>query len=156
MFLGDIMNLYIGSDHKGYPLEKEIVRILKKEGIDTIESTIPHSPEDDYPDFALDVAKHVLNDKGSLGIILCGNGIGVSIASNKVKGIYCARVSSVEDAHHAKAHNGCNMIAMGGLDINLAVEIIKTFIQTENPTEERHLRRIAKVHKIEDETYYEL
>ena len=143
------MKLYIGSDHKGYPLEKEIVRILKSEGYEVIESTISHNEQDDYPDFALDVATHVLNDKDSLGIILCGNGIGVSIASNKVKGIYCARVTNVEDAHHAKAHNGCNMIAFGGIDTKLAIDIIKTFINTNPPTEERHLRRIEKLKKIE-------
>ncbi len=143
------MKLYIGSDHKGYPLEKEIVSVLKKEGYDIIESALPHNDTDDYPDFALDVATHVLNDKDSLGIILCGNGIGVSIASNKVKGIYCARVTTTEDAHHAKAHNGCNMIAFGGLELNLAIDIIKTFINTEYPNEERHLRRIEKIHKIE-------
>lgn len=143
------MKLYIGSDHKGYPLEKQIFEELIKEGYDIEESSLPHNETDDYPDFALDVANNVLNNKDSLGIILCGNGIGVSIVSNKIKGIYCARVTSIEDAHHAKAHNGCNMIAMGGLDLQLAIEIIKTFIETEPPTEERHLRRIEKVKKIE-------
>ena len=143
------MKLYIGSDHKGYPLEKQLFEELIKEGYDIEESSLPHNDQDDYPDFAQDVANHVLKDKNSLGIILCGNGIGVSIASNKIKGIYCARVTSIEDAHHAKAHNGCNMIAFGGLELNLAIDIIKTFINTEYPNEERHLRRIEKVKKIE-------
>ena len=145
------MKLYIGSDHKGYELEHNLYLELKKQGFDIEESSLPHNETDDYPDFALDVANNVLNNKDSLGIILCGNGIGVSIASNKIKGIYCARVTSIEDAHHAKAHNGCNMIALGGIDLKLAVDIVKTFIETEYPTEERHLRRIEKVKKIEEQ-----
>lgn len=145
------MKLYIGSDHKGYELEHNLYLELKKQGFDIEESKLSHNDIDDYPDFALDVANNVLNNKDSLGIILCGNGIGVSIASNKIKGIYCARVTSIEDAHHAKAHNGCNMIALGGIDLKLAVDIVKTFIETEYPTEERHLRRIEKVKKIEEQ-----
>lgn len=150
------MKLYIGADHKGEELSKRIYESLKKDGYEIYESTIAHHDQDDYPDFAYDVAMHVLEDKNNLGIILCGNGIGVSIASNKVKGIYCARVTTQEDAHHAKVHNGCNMIALGGIPFEDAIEIVKTFIQTESPNEERHLRRIQKVMEIEAGAYHGL
>lgn len=147
------MKLYIGSDHKGAELEKQIFEYLKNEGFEINESSIPRSETDDYPDFAYDVASHVLNNKDSLGIILCGNGIGVSIASNKVKGIYCARVCSKEDAHHARVHNGCNMIALGGITLQEALDIVHEFINTPSPSEERHLRRINKVKSIENGEY---
>ena len=150
------MKLFIGSDHKGYELEHALYLELKKKGYQIEESTLPHSETDDYPDFAFDVASNVLQEKDSLGIILCGNGIGVSIASNKIKGIYCARVTSIEDAHHARAHNGCNMIALGGIPLQEAVEIAITFIKTDAPNEERHLRRINKVKEIENGDYHGL
>ena len=150
------MKIYIGSDHKGYELEHDLYLDLKKKGYDIIESELPHSNTDDYPDFAFDVASHVLESKENLGIILCGNGIGVSIASNKIKGIYCARVTTKEDAHHARAHNGCNMIALGGIPLEEAVEIATTFLETPSPSEERHQRRIQKVKLIESGEYHGL
>ncbi len=150
------MKIFIGTDHKGLELERKIYAQLKKEGFDIEQSTLPHSDTDDYPDFAYDVANHVLDDKENLGIILCGNGIGVSIASNKVKGIYCARVTNEEDAHHARVHNGCNMIALGGIDFEKAMKIVHTFIETPSPSEERHLRRITKVMQIENGEYHGL
>ena len=84
---------------------------------------------------------------------LAGNGIGISIAANKVKGIRCARVVSEEDAHHAKNHNGANVIAFGGISKEEALNIIKTFLNTKSATEERHIRRIKKIIDYENGAY---
>lgn len=147
------MELYIGSDHRGQELRDYIYDELKKEGYQIFKTTIPTTPDDDYPDFAFDVCTSVTKNKANLGILICGNGIGISIAANKVKHIRCARVVSEEDAHHAKNHNGANVVAFGGLSKEEALKIVKKFIETPIPTEERHIRRIEKILKYEEGTY---
>ena len=147
------MELYIGSDHRGQELRDYIYDELKKEGYQIFKTIIPTTPDDDYPDFAFDVCTSVTKNKANLGILICGNGIGISIAANKVKHIRCARVVSEEDAHHAKNHNGANVVAFGGLSKAAALKIVKKFIETPMPTEERHIRRIEKILKYEEGTY---
>ena len=139
------MKLYIGADHRGKELENYLYQTLKEAGIDIEMSKLPTTDEDDYPDFAFDIAQKVAENQDNLGILICGNGIGVSIAANKVKGIRCARVLTEEDAHHAKNHNGANMIAFGGISHEEALKIVKTFLNTKPASEERHLRRIKKI-----------
>ncbi len=150
------MKIFIGADHRGANLAHQIYEQLKQENKDIEYTSIPTTPTDDYPDFAFDVCQNVQKSPENLGILLCGNGIGVSIAANKVKGIRCARVINEEDAHHAKNHNGANVIALGSLPINKAMAIVHTFIDTPYPTEERHLNRIKKIIKYEQGEYNEL
>ncbi len=150
------MKLFMGADHRGKELENYLYQSLKEAGIDVEMSIIKNNEEDDYPDFAFDVCKNVLKEEGNLGILICGNGIGISIAANKVKGIRCARVVSEEDAHHAKNHNGANVIAFGGISKEDALNIIKTFLNTKNANEERHIRRIKKIIDYENGAYNEL
>ena len=147
------MKLFIGADHRGKELENNLFQSLKEAGIDVEMSSIKNNEEDDYPDFAFDVCKNVLKEEGNLGILICGNGIGISIAANKVKGIRCARVVNEEDAHHAKNHNGANVIAFGGISKEEALNIIKTFLNTKSATEERHIRRIKKIIDYENGAY---
>ena len=147
------MKLFIGADHRGKELENYLFQSLKEAGIDVEMSSIKNNEEDDYPDFAFDVCKNVLKEEGNLGILICGNGIGISIAANKVKGIRCARVVNEEDAHHAKNHNGANVIAFGGISKEEALNIIKIFLNTKPATEERHIRRIKKIIDYENGAY---
>lgn len=147
------MKLFIGADHRGKELENYLFQSLKEAGIDVEMSSIKNNEEDDYPDFAFDVCKNILKEEGNLGILICGNGIGISIAANKVKGIRCARVVSEEDAHHAKNHNGANVIAFGGISKEEALNIIKIFLNTKPATEERHIRRIKKIIDYENGAY---
>jgi len=149
------MKIFIGADHRGQDLLNFLVQQLKEQGHEILKSSIPTDKDDDYPDFAFDIGQKVVKNPDSLGIVICGNGIGISIAANKVKGIRCARVTSIEDAHHAKNHNGANMIAFGGLDNSLALQIVQTFISTEKATEERHIRRIKKIMTYEQEETHE-
>ena len=147
------MKIVIGSDHRGVSLRKEIINNLVQDGFEVVETTIPNSETDDYPDFAFDVANKMTED--DLGILICGNGIGISIAANKVKGIRCARVVNADDAFKAKTHNGANVIAFGadGNTIDNAMDIINTFISTKPASEERHLNRINKIIKYENGEY---
>lgn len=149
------MRIIIGCDHRGVELKNQIISNLKNDGFEVVESSVKNNENDDYPDFAFDVANKVKND--DLGILICGNGIGISIAANKVKGIRCARVVDVDDVFKAKTHNGANVIAFGANnDIDKAMEMVNVFIATKYPTEERHLKRIEKIIKYENGEYNEL
>lgn len=150
------IKIILGADHQGIKIKDSIIEYLKKNAINVECSELKNFDADDYPDFALDVCKKVLNEN-CLGILICGSGIGMSIAANKVKGIKCARVFDENDAFTAKNHNGANIIAFGiNLDLEKIYKIIDTFIATKAPCEERHLRRIKKIDKIEQGLYDEL
>lgn len=147
------IKIFLGVDHQGVKYKDDIIAYLKSNGIAVEASSIKNNPTDDYTDFALDVCKKVLSENG-LGILVCGSGIGMSIAANKAKGIRCARVFDENDAFTAKNHNGANVIAFGiNLSLDTIYKIIDTFIATKSPSEERHLRRIAKIDKIESGNY---
>ncbi len=139
------MKIIIGADHQGVELRNVLEDYLIKEGLEVEVSSLPNHSLDDYPDFAFDVCEKVLKEEGALGILICGNGIGISIAANKVKGIRCARVINNDDAFKAKNHNGANVIALGGLSDEAAKEIVDMFISTKPASEERHLKRINKI-----------
>ncbi len=150
------IKLFLGVDHQGVKYKEDIINYLKSNDIDIEASLLENYSTDDYPDFAYDVCQKVLKENG-LGILVCGSGIGMSIAANKIKGIRCARVFNENDAFTAKNHNGANVIAFG-IDLNLPTiyKIIDTFIVTKSPCEERHIRRINKLEQIEAGEYHEL
>ena len=144
------IKVFIGVDHNGVKLKELITKYLTDNGIENELVSINNTPDDDYPDIAYDVCMKVLKENG-LGILVCGTGIGMSIAANKIKGIKCARVVDEEDAITAKNHNGANVIAFSGkLKVSNIKKIIDAFILTKNPSEERHIRRINKIDKIEE------
>ncbi|MBD9075291.1 RpiB/LacA/LacB family sugar-phosphate isomerase [bacterium] len=151
-----IMKIFIGADHRGYAMAQQIYEELKKENYEIFYTKVATTESDDYPDFAFDVSKHVMESPENLGILLCGNGIGISIAANKVKGIRCARVINEDDAYKARNHNGANVIAFGGLSLEEAMKIVHKFIMTPAANEERHLKRIQKIINYENGEYNEL
>ena len=118
------MKVYIGTDHRGVETQNKIVNYLKDLGIDINISKLKHNDNDDYPDFAFDVCKRVIANKNSLGILICGTGIGMSIAANKVKGIRAARCVNTDDAFFARNHNDSNVLCISSNnDINNIYEI---------------------------------
>ncbi len=146
------MSIYIASDHRGVALVEFLSRELSKE-TRVVTSKIEHSAEDDYPDFAFDVCMH-MSKTNDLGILICGNGVGIAIAANKVKGIRCGRVVSLDDAKAAKEHNHANVISLpASIDPSLALEICKTFIETVPSQEDRHVRRVNKITMYENGEY---
>ena len=148
-----IIKIFVGFDHQGIKCKENIVNYLKENGFDVCVSNIPNSDTDDYPDFAKDVCNNVVKEK-TLGILVCGSGIGMSIAANKIRGIKCARVVDGNDAFTAKNHNGANVISFSAnINSDEIHNIIDNFLMTKDPSEERHLRRIAKVDAIERENY---
>lgn len=139
------MKIIIGADHRGVELKNKIKEYLEEEGLTVEVSSIENNDTDDYPDFAFDVGKKVLSEQNALGILICGNGIGISIAANKVKGIRCARVMTSDDAFKAKNHNGANIISFGGIPLEDAKSIVDIFITTKPASDQRHLKRIDKI-----------
>ena len=145
------MKVFIGTDHRGIEVEKNIIDFLKNKNYDVIESRIEHSDADDYVDFAKDVALNVVNNDNSMGILICGTGIGMSIAANKIKGIRAARCVSIEDAYYTRLDNNANVLCLGyNTDLNTLFEIINTFLTTSFSHAERHSRRVNKIIKIEN------
>lgn len=149
------MKIVIATDHNGVSEKKEIINMLSEYEI--IDKSPVNNSEDDYPDFAFAVGKCVASSEADLGILLCGTGIGMSIAANKVKGIRCAHCSSKEEAHLAREHNNANIIAVSYKnDISTIISMIREFISTNFSNEERHIRRVNKIIKYEEGTYNEL
>ncbi len=149
------MKIAIATDHNGVNEKKELINRLKE--YEFIDLSTDNNPTDDYPDFAFRVCQSVNNKEADLGILMCGTGIGMSIAANKVKGIRCAHCSNVSQAHLAREHNNANIIALSyKQDLNELVEMIKEFLSTEPSTEERHQRRVNKIISYEEGTYNEL
>lgn len=140
------IKVFLGTDHRGVRFKEDIMKHLKDNGIEVKDTNIPNDPEDDHPDFAFKVCEDVLANPGSVGILVCGTGIGMSISANKVKGIYCAKVDDVDDAFYAKNHNGANVIALGIKHEKEEIfNIIDTFLATKGPSGEKYIRRINKV-----------
>lgn len=140
------MKIFIATDHRGISVVKEIVDYLRDKNYEIIESDIPHSDSDDYVDFAFDVAKNVAANPSSRGILICGSGVGMSIAANKIKGIRAARCVDEMDAFHTRCDNDANILCIGyKQNINELLEIIDMFLTTPFSNAERHVRRINKI-----------
>lgn len=107
------MKLGIASDHRAYYKKQKAIKFLEKKGYTIVDYGTDSLSSVDYPDFAFKVANDVKDKKIDMGILLCANGIGMSIAANKVKGIRCAKVSNIKEAKHSRYDNDCNMISLG-------------------------------------------
>ena len=142
------MKIAIATDHNGVNEKIEIINKLNQ--YEFIDKSQNNYSTDDYPDFAVEVCKSIINKEADLGVLLCGTGIGMSIAANKIKGIRCGHCSNVEQAHLTKEHNHANVIALSyKQDIDELVEMIDEFIKTIPSEEERHIRRVNKISSIE-------
>ncbi len=140
------MKIYLASDHGGFELKEVIKDYLKEEGYNVEDLGTHNEDSVDYPDFGIKVGEAVVRDEDSIGIVMCGTGIGISIAANKVKGVRCALCSQVFSAEMAKKHNNANVIAMGGrvTGKDLGKRIVKAFLD-EKFEGGRHQRRIDKI-----------
>ncbi|MEW8972582.1 MAG: ribose 5-phosphate isomerase B [Tissierellaceae bacterium] len=143
------MKIGIGSDHGGFELKEHIKQYLEEEGVEYIDYGTNSTESVDYPDFGKRVAEAVISDEVDRGIVICGTGIGISIAANKVKGIRCALCGDTFSARMSRAHNDANVLALGGrvLGVGLALDIVKEFLQGEFEGG-RHAKRINKINEI--------
>ena len=144
----------IASDHAAYEFKSKIKQHLENKGESVLDcGTFDREKSCDYSDFAVEACKAVQSGKCDKAIVICGTGIGMSIAANKMKGIRCALCGDTFSARMTRLHNDANVLALGErvLGPGLALDIVDTFLSTEFSGEERHARRIAKVMKIEEE-----
>ena len=139
------MRVHIGSDHAGYDLKNYLVENLTDDGHDVIDhGPAAYDAEDDYPPFCLRTAQAVVDDPGSLGIVIGGSGNGEQIAANKVKGVRAVLAWSTETARLGREHNNANVISVGGRmhSEEEATGFIDTFLATDYSGAARHTRRI--------------
>lgn len=148
------MTVYLGADHRGFPLKEHLRNILPKQGVSMIDiGAMSLMPEDDYPQYALDVAKKVTQEFGAKGIVVCGSGVGVDMVANKVKGIRCCLGFSKEQVAAACADDDCNMLALPAdyLSLDQAEELVNTFIHTPFKGGGKYQRRVDQIRAIENQ-----
>ena len=139
--------LALGCDHGGFELMQEVKAHLEKRGFEFKDFGCYSTDSVDYPEYAKKVAHAVADGECELGILICGTGIGISIAANKVKGIRAALCSDCFSAQATREHNNANILAMGArtLGPGLALKIVDTFLDTPFSNDERHIRRINMI-----------
>ena len=144
------MKIGFASDHRGYKLKNELMDYFKDK-YDLIDVGTYSIESCDYPDYAKALGDKILNKEVDFGVAICGSGIGISIACNKIKGIYCAKVSSAKEAEYTRNDNNTNVIAFGEtMDLSEAKKAVETFINTPYSNLEKHNRRINKVKELEN------
>jgi ribose 5-phosphate isomerase B len=146
------MKIALGTDHGGVRLKQDIIDVIQQLGHEVVDVGCDCTDSVDYPDYALPVCELVVEGEVDRGILVCGTGIGMSIAANKVKGIRCALAHDVFSAKATREHNDTNVLALGERVIGpgLACEIVKEWLVTEFSGEERHVNRVNKIKLIEE------
>ena len=139
------MKICIGSDHGGYALKLELIEHLKARGFEVSDVGCDSEASCDYPIYAKAVTDIITEKKSDLGILVCGTGIGMSMAANKVEGIRAALCHDVFSAKATREHNNANILCMGArvVGAGLAEMIVDTFVDTPFSNDERHIRRIS-------------
>ena len=141
----------IGGDHAGYSLKQAIAKAFSGRVTEIIDCGTDSEQRCDYPDFAVAVAKEILSGRVDRGIVVCGSGVGVSVAANKIPGIRAAICHDTYSAHQGVEHDDMNVLCIGGRIIGseLAFEIIESFLAARYVPEARHAQRLEKVLEIE-------
>ncbi len=145
------MKVALGSDHGGIRLRGAIKSHLEQKGYEVVDYGTKENVSCDYPDYALMVANAIVSGECDLGVLVCGTGLGISIAANKVKGIIAAPVSDTFSAEMARKHNNANIVALGERVVGegLAMKIIDAFFDASFEGE-RHAKRVDKIKAIEE------
>jgi ribose 5-phosphate isomerase B len=148
------MKIALAADHAGYDLKQTLIPYLSKQGYEVIDlGTNTSEVPSDYPEFAKKVAEVVLSGQVERGVLVCGSGVGVSIAANKIKGIYAGLCHDTYSAHQGVEHDDMNVLCIGArvVGVEYAREIVNSFLHAKFSGEERHVRRVEMVHEIENE-----
>jgi ribose 5-phosphate isomerase B len=145
------VKIAIGSDHAGFKLKEEIKKHLAKQKIEVADLGTNSEEAVDYPDFAFPVAEAVSSKKADRGILICGSGVGMVVAANKVKGIRAVNAYDENTAKQSREHGDCNVLCLAGrkLSTDQALKIVDIWLKTPFSGDERHIRRIGKIAKRE-------
>ena len=150
------MKISIGADHAGYEMKMRLIELIEKLG-HTVHDVGTHEPgkPDDYPDYAILVAKDIRGGNAERGILVCGSGVGVSVAANKFRGIRAGLCHDHYSAHQGVEHDDMNVLVLGARIIGqmLAEDATEAFLSAKFSGEERHVRRLNKVKGIEDDEF---
>ena len=142
----------IGADHAGFPLNERVIVELRAAGHEIIDlGTHDGSQSDDYPDYAKKVGEAVQQGVADIGILICGSGVGAAVAANKLRGIRAALCSDTYSARQSREHDDCNVLCVGArvVGVELALELVRTFVAARFSGEERHQRRLRKIAEME-------
>jgi ribose 5-phosphate isomerase B len=148
------MRIAISCDHAGFPIKDEILNLLEDLGQEVVDLGVFNQEPVDYPDSAEKAGKEIINGQVDRAIIICGSGVGVSIAANKLKGIYAGVCHDTYSAHQAVEHDNMNVLCLGAriIGVELAKEIVRVFVNAKFSQEERHIRRINKIRDLENDS----
>lgn len=147
-----MMKIIIASDHAGYDYKTLLLKDIQQLGYEVTDLGTFNTEPDDYPDRAADIAKAIINKQGERGIIICGSGVGVSVSANKFKGIRAGVCHDTYSAHQCVEHDDVNVLCIGErvIGIELAREIVFTFLKAEFSNAPRHQKRLDKINAIEN------
>jgi len=147
------MKIAVAVDHAGFPLKQMVIDTVIAEGEEVIDLGTDSTQSVDYPDFAEKIGRAIQNGEVERGILVCGSGVGACIAANKIKGVYAGICHDTYSAHQGVEHDDMNVLCLGSRIVGseLAKEIIKSFLVARFSGEERHVRRVEKMRKIEGE-----
>jgi ribose 5-phosphate isomerase B len=145
------MKLVIGSDHAGFQLKVSIGDLLRSLGHEVLDVGAFNENPSDYPDFAEAVGRAVVDKKAERGVLICGSGVGASVAANKIPGVRAGMCHDTYSAHQGVEHDDINVLVLGSrvIGVMLAQDLVKAFLGAKFTNEERHVRRLAKVKAIE-------
>jgi RpiB/LacA/LacB family sugar-phosphate isomerase len=146
------MQVVIGSDHAGFELKNAMGVLLASLGHEVLDVGAYNENPSDYPDFAESVGKAVLDGRAERGVLICGSGVGASVAANKVRGIRAGMCTDTYSAHQGVEHDNINVLVLGSriTGEKLAEELVRAYMGAKFTNEERHVRRLAKVKALED------
>jgi ribose 5-phosphate isomerase B len=145
------MKIVIGSDHAGYALKAAMDPVLRSLGHEVLDVGAYDDKPSDYPDFAEKVGRAVLDGKADRGVLICGSGVGASVAANKLRGIRAGMCHDTYSAHQGVEHDDINVLVLGSrvIGVALAKDLVAAFLGAKFTNEERHVRRLAKVTALE-------
>jgi ribose 5-phosphate isomerase B len=145
------MRIAVGADHAGFDLKQTLAEDLRRAGHEVIDKGTGSTAPVDYPDFAAAVGGAVLDGAAERGVLICGSGVGASVAANKLPGIRAGLCHDTYSAHQGVEHDDMNVLVLGArvIGVELARELVKHFLAAKFTGEERHRRRLAKVQALE-------
>ena len=146
------MKIVIGSDHAGLELKNVVAKDLQAGGHELIDVGTNTTDPVDYPDYAVKVGNAVLDGSAERGILICGSGVGASVAANKIHGIRAGLCHDVYSAHQGVEHDDMNVLVLGGrvIGTSTGMELARAFVGAKFTNEERHVRRLRKVQALDD------
>lgn len=146
------MRVAVASDHAGYPLKKETVVLLQESGYEVLDLGTHSTDSVDYPDYAQALGEAVQSGRAERGIMICGSGVGACVAANKMRGVRAGLCHDTYSAHQGVEHDNINVLCLGARVIGSAVseELVRAFLSAKFTNEERHVRRLEKVNRLEN------